>query len=246
MTANPFPATGRVAVVTGAGGAIGRAIADRLADNADIVHRLDVRRMTDDNRDGLIHACDLTDENAVSSAFASIEERTGPVQLLVHAAGITGAGSVTDESPATWRRIIDTNLTSAYLVAREAIPQMRRAGGGAIVLIASVNARFGGSALSGPAYAASKGGLVTLARFLAREHAVDGITSNSVAPGPHATPMWDALDPTMRSKILAMIPGDAGPGDPLDLAATVAHLCSPAARYINGATIDINGGQWMG
>ena len=81
--------------------------------------------------------------------------------MLVHAAGITGAGTVTDEDPSTWRRILEVNLTSAYLVTRAAIPQMRAAGGGAIVLVASVNARFGGSALSGPAYAASKGGLVT-------------------------------------------------------------------------------------
>ena len=122
---------------------------------------------------------------------------------------------------------------------------MRAAGGGAIVLVASVNARFGGSALSGPAYAASKGGLVTLARFL-REHAVHGITVNSVAPGPHATPMWDALDEARRERILSTIPGGTGPGDPADLAATIAHLCSPAARYINGSTVDVNGGQWMG
>ncbi len=103
-----------------------------------------------------------------------------------------------------------------------------------------------GSALSGPAYAASKGGLLTLARFLAREHAADGITTNAVAPGPHATPMWDALDGERRQRILGMIPGGHGPGSPDDLAATIVHLCSEEARYINGATIDVNGGQWMG
>ena len=89
----------------------------------------------------------------------------------MHSAGITGRGTVTEEDPDTWRRILEVNLTSAYLCCREAIPDMTGLGRGRIVLVASVNGRFGGSALSGPAYAASKGGLLTLGRFLAREHA---------------------------------------------------------------------------
>ena len=94
-------------------------------------------------------------------------------------------------------------------------------------------------------YAASKGGLVTLTRFIAREHAGDGIRANSVAPGPHDTPMWQALDEERRRGILAMLPG-GGIGDSADLAGVVAFLCSTDAAYINGATIDVNGGQWMG
>jgi NAD(P)-dependent dehydrogenase (short-subunit alcohol dehydrogenase family) len=233
--------SGRVAVVTGATGAIGSAVVDRLRAAGDVVYGLDVRPGGEQSI-----VCDLTDDDAVAGAFDEIRRVAGPVQVLVHAAGVTGAGSVLDEEPSAWRRILETNLTSAYLAVRGAIPQMREAGGGAIVLVASVNARFGGSALSGPAYAASKGGLVTLARFLAREHATDGITTNAVAPGPHATPMWDALDEGRRERILGTIPGGTGPGDPDDLAATIVHLCSPEARYINGATIDVNGGQWMG
>ncbi len=244
MNGRRFEATGRVAIVTGAAGAIGGAIADRLRGDGDRVIGLDVRAAQGDDGDGRI--CDVSDEAAVSAAFADVEAVEGSVQIFVHAAGITGRGSLEDEDPATWRRILDVNLTSAYLCTRAALPQMRRAGGGAIVYIASVNARFGGSALSGPAYATSKGGLVTLARFVAREHAVDGVTANAVAPGPHDTPMWQALDPDRRQRILAMIPAGAGPGDAVDLAATVAHLCSPAARFLNGATIDVNGGQWMG
>ena len=191
-------------------------------------------------------ACDVADEGSVAAAFAEVRERQGPVEVLVHSAGITGRGTVTDEDPDTWRRILEVNLTSAYLCCREAIPDMASLRRGRIVLIASVNGRFGGSALSGPAYAVSKGGLLTLARFLAREHAAQGITVNAVAPGPHDTPMWTALDAERRDRILGMIPGGEGPGDPADLAATVVHLCSPEARYINGATIDVNGGQWMG
>ncbi len=177
--------------------------------------------------------------------MAEARRRHGPLEVLVCAAGITGAGGIEDEGPEAWRRILEVNLTGAYLCAREAVGDMRSAGGGAMVLVASVNGRFGGSALSGPAYAASKGGLLTLARFLAREHAGDGIRVNAVAPGPHDTPMWRALDAGRRARILAMLPGP-GPGDPADLAATIVHLCAPESRYITGATIDVNGGQWMG
>jgi NAD(P)-dependent dehydrogenase (short-subunit alcohol dehydrogenase family) len=234
-------AKGRPAVVVGGSGAIGAAVIDRLRGAGHPVLGVDLRGGDD------IVACDATDDVALSAAFAQVRERIGDPLIYVHAAGITGAGGVEDEDPATWRRILDVNLTSAYVCTREVVRGMRRAGWGRIVLVASVNGRFGGSALSGPAYAASKGGLLTLARFLAREHAVDGVTANAVAPGPHDTPMWTALDADRRHRILSMQPGgDRGPGRPSDLAATIAHLCSDEARYITGATIDVNGGQWMG
>ncbi|MDP9465600.1 MAG: SDR family oxidoreductase, partial [Actinomycetota bacterium] len=199
-----------------------------------------------DDGHGPTVAADVADEFAVAAAFALIREQFGDPNVLVNCAGVTGNGSVLDESPDQWRRILNVNLTSAYLCAREVIPGMRAAGGGKILNVASVNGRFGGSALSGPAYAASKGGLLTLTRFLAREHAKDGIQANAVAPGPHDTPMWDALEPALRQRILGMLPGGNGPGEPADLAQAVVFLCSPAAAYITGATLDINGGQWMG
>jgi NAD(P)-dependent dehydrogenase (short-subunit alcohol dehydrogenase family) len=228
-------------VVTGGVGAIGSAVVRRLRDEGHPVLALDLVAGPD------TVACDVADEGSVAAAFAEARARIGPPLVLVHAAGTTGRGGVLDEDPGEWRRIIEVNLTSAYLCAREVIAGMRDAGWGRIVLLASVNGRFGGSALSGPAYAASKGGLITLARFLAREHAADGITANAVAPGPHDTPMWQALDEGLRHRILSMQPGgDRGPGDPHDLAATIVHLCRDEARYLTGATIDVNGGQWMG
>ncbi len=190
--------------------------------------------------------CDVADEASVQRGMDAARSAQGPVEVLVYAAGITGAGGVEDETPEEWRRILEVNLTGAYLCVRAVVGDMRAAGGGSVVLVSSVNARFGGSALSGPAYAVSKGGLLTLARFLAREHAADRIRVNAVAPGPHDTPMWQALDADRRDQILALQPGGAGPGDPADLASTILHLCSPDAAYITGATIDINGGQWMG
>ncbi len=226
-------------MVTGAAGAIGTAVRERFVCDGDRVVGLDLTAA-----EGVM-ACDVSDEDQVREAFTAIRERHGDPTVLVNNAGITGAGGIEEETPAAWRRILEVNLTSAFLCCREVVAGMRRAGGGRIVNVASVNARFGGSALSGPAYAASKGGLLTLTRFLAREHAADGIGVNAVAPGPHQTPMWEALDPELRERILAMVPGPA-PGDPADLAETVWFLCSPASRYVTGATIDVNGGQWMG
>lgn len=239
----------RVAVVTGAAGAIGSAVCRRLSAADDTVVGLDADAA--DAEDAAVAgcaemiACDVADEASVTDAFDAIRDRHGHPAVLVNNAGVTGAGGVEEESPETWRHIIDVNLTGAYLCTRQVVAGMRAAGGGRIVNIASVNARFGGSALSGPAYAASKGGLVTLSRFLARHHAADRILVNAVAPGPHDTPMWNALDPALRDRILATVPGDA-PGDPGDLAAVVEFLCGPHAGYITGATIDVNGGQWTG
>jgi len=231
----------RSVVVTGGAGAIGGAVMRRFAAEGDRVLGLDITAGP-----GVV-VCDVSDEGAVARAMAEVRERQGPVEVLVHAAGIAGAGGIEEEQPATWRRIIEVNLTSAYLCARAVIGDMRAVGAGSIVLVASVNGRFGGSALSGPAYAASKGGLLTLARFMAREHAADGVRVNAVAPGPHDTPMWNALDAGRRTRILGLLPGGAGlPGDPDDLAATIVHLCRPESRFITGATIDVNGGQWMG
>jgi len=229
----------RTVVVTGGAGAIGGAVMQRFAGLGDRVAGVDVTAGSD------IVACDVTDDGSVDAAFAQIRAEVGPVDVLVNAAGITGRGSVLDESPEQWRRILEVNLTGAYLCCRAVLGDMIDRGQGVIVNIASVNARFGGSALSGPAYAASKGGLVTLTRFIAREHGADGIRANAVAPGPHDTPMWQALDGDRREAILAMHPGDAI-GDPADLAGVVAFLCSDDARYVNGATVDVNGGQWMG
>ena len=236
--------TGQIVVVTGGSGAIGAAI--RSAFRAEGDHVVGVDLLPGSDAAGPVLACNVADETSVDEAFRSIADRYGPVTVLVNCAGMTGAGGVLEEQPEQWRRILEVNLTAAYLCCRAVIPGMRTQGAGKILNVASVNGRFGGSALSGPAYAASKGGLLTLTRFLAREHAPDNIQVNAVAPGPHDTPMWQALDGDRRERILGMLPASTGPGDPDDLAAAVVFLCSPRAGYITGATLDVNGGQWMG
>lgn len=229
-----------VVVVTGASGAIGSSVMSRFRASGAITVGLDIR-----GGDSVIE-CDISDEVQVEDSFSAIEAEHGPATVLINNGGMTGAGGIEQEDPATWRRILDVNLTSAFLCSRAAVGPMRSAGGGKIVNVSSVNGRFGGSALSGPAYAASKGALLTLTRFMAREHAVDNIQVNAVAPGPHDTPMWQALDEELKQGILAMVPSTHVPGDPVRLAGLIEFLCSDDAQYITGATIDINGGQWMG
>ena len=197
----------RVAVVTGAAGAIGSAVCAHLRAGGDTVVGLDTAG-NPDHAAAEILSCDVADEESVAAAFDAIRRQHGDPTVLINNAGVTGSGGVLEESPEEWRRIIDVNLTGAYLCTRQVVAGMAAAGGGRIVNIASVNARFGGSPLSGPAYAASKGGLVTFTRFLALHHAADNITVNAVAPGPHDTPMWNALDPARRERILATVPGN--------------------------------------
>ena len=230
----------RIVVVSGAAGAIGSAICNRLAFDGDLVVGLDLVAGRD------ITVCDVSDEGQVERAFLDITQTHGIPTVLINAAGITGAGGIEQEDLATWSRILEVNLTSAYLCTRQVIGGMRDIGEGKIVNISSVNGRFGGSPLSGPSYAASKGGLITLTTFLALEHAKDNIQVNCVAPGPHDTPMWRALDEERRQAILGTVPSEQAPGDPNSLAGLIQFLCGPDAAYITGATIDINGGQWMG
>jgi len=250
MAGGPVDAEGtslivsRVVVVTGGAGAIGSAIRQAFSAQGDQAVGVDLAAADDDA--GRIIAADVSDPSSVQVAFNQIRTQFGEPGVLVNCAGMTGAGGVLEESLETWNRLLQVNLTSVFLCSREVLPGMIRAHGGKILNIASVNGRFGGSALSGPAYAASKGGMLTLTRFLAREHAKDGIQVNAIAPGPHDTPMWQALDAGLRERILGMIPGDNAPGHPGDLAQAAVFLCSAAAGYITGATLDVNGGQWMG
>lgn len=230
----------RITVVSGAAGSIGSAVCTRLASTGDLVVGLDLIGGDD------VIVCDVSNESEVEAVFSDISRLHGTPTVLVNAVGITGSGGIEDEDPATWKRILEVNLTSAYLCARQVVRGMRDAGGGKIVNVSSVNGRFGGSALSGPAYAVSKGGLITLTRFLALEHAKDNIQVNCVAPGPHDTPMWQNLDEERRTVILETVPSNEAPGNPHNLAGLIQFLCGPDASYITGATIDINGGQWMG
>jgi 3-oxoacyl-[acyl-carrier protein] reductase len=182
---------------------------------------------------------DATNPDDFKRALAGVSD----LEAVVHAAGSVGVGGIEDCTVAEWRRVLDDNLTSAFVVCQVALPLMQK--GGSIVLFSSVNGRHGGNRLSGPAYASAKAAIIGLTRHLAKDVAARGIRVNALAPGPVATPMLARLtDGEIEALRLTMPLGEITPAS--EVAGTVGWLCSPAARSITGTVVDINGGLWMG
>lgn len=235
----------RVVLVTGGAKGIGLACARAFADAGD---RVAVTYRSgpppaDDAARFLCVPCDVTDTAQVDAAFDQIEAELGPVEVLVSNAGITRDGLVLRMKDPDFDEVVDTNLTGGFRVARRAVQKMMRARWGRIVFVSSV---VGGSGQAGQAnYAASKAGLIGLARSLAREFASRSITVNVVAPGPVETEMMEAVTEDRRSAIAAVVPLGRF-GTPAEIAATVRFLASDDAGYITGAVVPVDGGLGMG
>lgn len=236
-----LPLANKVALVTGAARGIGSAISDRLAAEGATVVRNDVSPPSGEKM--LFICADVSNESQVAEMFHEIDERFGGIDILVNNAGTSGNEDIFAITSESWHRVMDTNLTSAFLCAKEAMYRMRETGGH-IINITSVVARQG--ALMGHAhYAASKAGMIGLTTTLARTGAPFGIRVNAIAPGIIGT---DLLQSTHGAdgiaKLAASIP--LGVGEPDDVAHAVVFLVGPGGRYITGATLDVNGGFFMG
>jgi 3-oxoacyl-[acyl-carrier protein] reductase len=231
----------RSALVTGGNRGIGLAIARRLAAGGDAVT---VTSRSGEALDGLAVArCDVRDSAAVDAAFKQAEEAHGPVEVLVANAGITRDQLLALMSEDDFTAVLDTNLTGAYRVARRAVRGMIRMRRGRIVFISSVVGLLGSGGQAN--YAASKAGLVGMARSLARELGSRSITVNVVAPGFVDSDMTAALPEDRRAAILASVPlGRLASAD--EVAAAVAFLASADAGYITGTVIPVDGGLGMG
>jgi 3-oxoacyl-(acyl-carrier-protein) reductase len=231
----------RVALVTGGGKGIGRGIAERLVGAG---HRVAATyRSGEVPREVLGVRCDVTDPEQVESAFGEVEAALGPVDILVANAGITRDTLLMRMSDADWDAVIATNLTGAFRVAKRAARPMIKKRFGRIIFISSVVGLLGSAGQVN--YAASKSGLVGLARSLARELGSRGITANVVAPGFIETDMTAELAEQLTTKYKAQIPlGRMGHID--DVASTTAFLASDGAGYITGALIPVDGGLGMG
>jgi NAD(P)-dependent dehydrogenase (short-subunit alcohol dehydrogenase family) len=241
MPSNP----GRV-VVTGAASGIGRATVGRLRRDGAVVGGID------HDAAGLAGleveaaaVADVSDEGAIERAVDEIAAALGGLEGLVASAGIAGRGAVVDTSPDVWERIFAVNVRGVYLSARAAIPYLRRADGGAIVVVAS---QLGLVAAAGAAaYCASKGAVVQLARAMAIDHGPEGIRVNAVCPGPTDTPLLEpyfsgAADPTAERRQYEQAQVHGRLVRPEEVADAIAYLLSPDAGSTIGAALVVDGG----
>jgi 2-hydroxycyclohexanecarboxyl-CoA dehydrogenase len=191
-------------------------------------------------------AVDVTDRPAVDEAFAKVRSELGPVTVLVTSAGLFGYSAFTEITPQSWARIIDVNLTGTFHCCQAALPDMIAAHWGRIVMISSSSAQRGSPFAAH--YAASKGGVMTLTKSLAREYAAVGITVNNIPPSGIETPMQHQSQAAgylpSNEQIASNIPvGHLGTG--ADIAAAVGFLCSEEAGFITGQVLGVNGGAVM-
>lgn len=231
----------RVVLITGGAKGIGLACAQRFADLGDQVAITYNSSPPPSQFFGV--KCDVTSTEDVDAAFKAVEEKFGPVEILVSNAGITKDTLLLRMSEDDFASVVNTNLTGAYRVAKRAAQGMLRARKGRIILMSSVVGLLGSAGQAN--YAASKAGLVGFARSLARELGSRSITVNVVAPGPVSTDMTAALGQDRLDQLTAAVPL-ARMAQPEEIAGVVAFLAGNDAAYITGAVIPVDGGLGMG
>lgn len=231
----------RVVLVTGGSRGIGLACARRFAALGD---RVAVTYNSSPPPDGLFGVkCDVTDAAQVDAAFKEVEDKFGPVEILVSNAGITKDTLLLRMSEADFAAVVDANLTAAFRVVKRATQGMLRARKGRIILMSSVVGLLGSAGQAN--YAASKAGLVGFARSLARELGSRSITVNVVAPGPVETDMTAALGEDRLKELASQVPlARMATAD--EIAGVVEFLAGPDAGYVTGAVIPVDGGLGMG
>jgi NAD(P)-dependent dehydrogenase (short-subunit alcohol dehydrogenase family) len=231
----------RTVLVTGGNRGIGLAIAQAFAGQGD---RVAVTHRGSEVPAGLFGVtCDITDGAAVDAAFTAIEAEFGPVEVLVCNAGITDDTLLMRMSEDQFSRVVDTNLTGSWRCARRAATKMVRGRFGRMIFVSSVVGLYGGPGQVN--YAASKAGLVGMARSITRELGTRNITANVVAPGFVATDMTAELPDARKQEILKAIPAGRM-ASPEEVAGVVTWLAGDSAGYVNGAVIPVDGGLGMG
>ncbi len=243
------PLQGEIALVTGASRGIGAAIADELAaQGATVVGTATTAagaqaiaaRLADHGGHG--RELDVTDAAATEALIESIAKDIGPISILVNNAGITRDNLLMRMKEEEWQAILDTNLTSVYRTSKAVLRGMMKARKGRIINIASVIGLTGNPGQAN--YAAAKAGIIGFSKSLAREIGGRGVTVNVVAPGFIATDMTrDLPEETMRALTGQIALGRLG--EPADVARAVAFLAGPAASYVTGETLHVNGGMYM-
>ncbi|TWG53877.1 MULTISPECIES: SDR family oxidoreductase [unclassified Aminobacter] len=248
---NPFDLSGRTALVTGSSRGLGFAIAKGLAEAgaAVVLNGVNTKRLADaaeelrnaGHRVEML-SFDVTDEKAVAAAFAELDARGIAVDILVNNAGIQYRKPMLELETENWQRVLDTNLTSAFLVGREAARRMVARGHGKIINIGSLMSDLGRATVA--PYTVAKGGIKMLTKAMAAEWAELGIQANAIGPGYMLTDMNEALinNPQFDGWVKSRTPARRW-GKPEELAGTAVFLASPAADYINGQIIYVDGGM---
>lgn len=232
---------GKVAVVTGGSGGIGTAIVTSLRNAGAIVVNLDITP-SDENASHDWISCDVRDDASVADAIAAVVSKHNRIDIAIHAAGISRDAVVWKMAVEEWDLVHEVNLRGAFLLIRNVVPVMRRSGSGRIVLIGSINGSRGKFGTS--AYAASKAGLLGLAKSVSRETGRLGILVNVIEPGWVRTRLTDTYPDSVRQKALdETLLGELV--DAEDVAATALFLCGPASRRMTGQILRVDAGQYL-
>lgn len=241
---------GRVVLITGAASGIGRRVAEMLGERGAQLSLFDMNEQAlkavrdDFTRRGWQVATTAGDSSVVEDAEAFVRntvEAYGRIDMLLNGAAIVVRKNLLDTTPEEWRRVIDVDLNGYFYILRAVVPEMRKAGGGSIVQIATIAAHIG---FGYPSYTAAKGGVLSMTRELAGELAPYRIRINSVSPGPTETGInVDTMgDAKIKAALVATTPSGRT-GRPDDIARAVLFLLSPASEYINGADLVVDGGM---
>jgi 3-oxoacyl-[acyl-carrier protein] reductase len=242
-----FNLTGKTALITGATGGIGGAVARALhAQGAKVAISGTRREVLDalaaELGKAVVVPCDLANRDEVEALVPAVEQALGPLDILVANAGITRDNLFVALKDEDWEQVLNVNLTATFRLARAAVKGMMRRRFGRLIGITSVVGVIGNAGQSN--YTAAKAGMIGMFKSIGKEYAKRGITANCVAPGFIATPMTDKLNDKQREAILGMVPaGRLGAGS--DVAAAVVYLASDEAAYVTGQTLHVNGGMAM-
>ncbi|PRY96064.1 NAD(P)-dependent dehydrogenase (short-subunit alcohol dehydrogenase family) [Jezberella montanilacus] len=241
----------KVVIITGGAGlnGLGFASARMMAEQGASIVILDLARAHPEDAAARIGAqhlgivADVTDKSACERAVQTALAKFGRVDVLVNNAGITQPRKTVDISIADYEAVLDVSLRGSLYMSQAVLPAMQAAKSGSIICISSVSAQRGGGIVGGPHYSAAKGGVLGLARAMAREFGIDGIRVNCVTPGLIETDIMKGLIPDDKMRhILDQIPMNRL-GEPSDIAGCVTFLASSLSKYCTGMTLDVNGGM---